>query len=121
MTMLNHFAEARAADEEAQQKKLDSPSLHFTLYQLAFLQNDTPAMAQQVVWAADKAGVEDLMLCYEAYRAAYSGRLIQALEISDKAAASARASGEKDPDQRWQSAHDVSSELSIMYASARLG
>ena len=59
---LNRLEEARATVEEAQAKKLDSPDLHFILYQLAFLQNDAAGMAQQVAWAAGKPGVEDVLL-----------------------------------------------------------
>ena len=58
---LNRLDEARATAAEAQAKKLDSPSLHFLLYQLAFLQNDAAGMAQQVTWAAGKSGREDVL------------------------------------------------------------
>jgi tetratricopeptide (TPR) repeat protein len=37
---LNRLEEARTTAEEAQKIKVDSPSLHFFLYQRAFLQND---------------------------------------------------------------------------------
>ena len=45
---LSRFREAEATAEEAQAKNLDSAWTHFELYLLAFLQNNEPAMAQQV-------------------------------------------------------------------------
>jgi serine/threonine protein kinase/Flp pilus assembly protein TadD len=93
---LNRLAEARATAAEAQAKKLDSPSLRFNLYMLAFLQNDAAGMAQQVDWTAGKPGVEDVLLANEADTAAYSGRLGKAREFSRRAVASAQHAGEKE-------------------------
>jgi tetratricopeptide (TPR) repeat protein/predicted Ser/Thr protein kinase len=88
--LLNRFAEARATNEDAQAKKLDSAFLHITVYELAFLQNDAEGMAQQVAWSAGKPGLEGLLLGYEADTAAYFGRLGSARELSRRAAASAK-------------------------------
>ena len=93
---LNRLDEARTAVEEAQAKKFDSPSLRFSLYQLAFLQNDAAGMAQQVAWAAGKPGAEDVLLSFEADTAAYVGRLGKAREFSRRAAASAERAGKKE-------------------------
>jgi hypothetical protein len=43
-----------------------SPELRGLPYLLAFLQNDAAGMAQQVAWAADKPGAEDVLLWLEA-------------------------------------------------------
>ena len=93
---LNRFDDARATIEEAQKKNLDSPSLHFSLYALAFLRNDTTAMGQQVAWSKGKAQVEDQLLAFEANTAAYFGRLAKARELSRQAVASAERGGGKD-------------------------
>jgi eukaryotic-like serine/threonine-protein kinase len=93
---LNRLEEARATAEEAQAKHLDSPLLRIGLYQLAFLQNDAPGMAQQVSWAAGKSGVEDVLLAREADTAAYSGRLEEARDFSRRAVASAERAEEKE-------------------------
>jgi len=93
---LNRLEEARATAEEAQAKQLDSPLLRIGLYQLAFLQNDTSGMAQQVTWAAGKSGVEDVLLAREADTAAYSGRLGEARDFSRRAVASAVRAEEKE-------------------------
>jgi eukaryotic-like serine/threonine-protein kinase len=93
---LNRLQEARATAEEAQAKNLDSPSLRFSLYLLAFLQNDAAAMAQQVAWSAGKPGVEDVLLGLEADTAAYSGRLAKAREFSRQAVVSAERAEQKE-------------------------
>jgi serine/threonine protein kinase len=93
---LNRLDEARTTAEEAQAKKLDSPYLRFSLYQLAFLQNDAAGMAQQAAWAAGKPGVEDVLLASQANTAAYSGRLAEAREFSRRAVASAERAEERE-------------------------
>jgi eukaryotic-like serine/threonine-protein kinase len=92
---LNRLDEARATVEETQVKKLDCIFLRFYVYQLAFLQNDTAGMAQQVEGAAGKP-FEDFLLSAEADTAAYSGRFRQARELSRRAIAAAeRAEGKE--------------------------
>jgi Flp pilus assembly protein TadD len=98
---LNNFAEARAAVEEAEAKKLDLPSLHLILYELAFLQNDAAGMAEQVAWSAGKPGVEDYFLAYEADTAAYSGRLRATREFSRRSVDSAERAGKKETASKY--------------------
>jgi tetratricopeptide (TPR) repeat protein len=93
---LNRLEEARATAEEAQAKNLDSPDLHVCLYQLAFLRNDAPGMAQEVTWAEGKPGVEGVLLVNEADTAAYSGHLQAARKLSRRAVASAERAEEKE-------------------------
>jgi serine/threonine protein kinase/Tfp pilus assembly protein PilF len=93
---LNRLEEVRATAEEAQEKKLDSSDLHFVLYRLAFLQNDTAGMAKQVSWSAGKPEEEDVLLANEADTAAYYGRLDKARNFSRQAAASAVRAEEKE-------------------------
>ncbi|MGB2886094.1 MAG: protein kinase [Candidatus Acidiferrales bacterium] len=93
---LNRLDEARATAEEAGAKKLDSQYLRFSLYQLAFLQNDEAGMAQQAAWAAGKPGVEDVLLATQANTAAYFGRLAEARDFSRRAVASAEREEEKE-------------------------
>ncbi len=94
--VLDRLNAARAAVDEARARQVDfdSPAIRTTLYALAFLQNDHEGMAQQLVWAAGKPGVEDVMLALEAGTTAYFGRLDKARELSRKAVTSAgRAEG----------------------------
>jgi tetratricopeptide (TPR) repeat protein len=94
--LLNRLEEVRAAAEEAQEKKLDSSNLHFALYQLAFLQNDTAGMAKQVSRSTGKPEEEGVLLANEADTAAYYGRLDKARNFSRQAATSAVRAEEKE-------------------------
>jgi eukaryotic-like serine/threonine-protein kinase len=93
---LNRFNEAGAAADEALSKNLDSLDLRIYLYLLAFLQNNSDSMAQQVSWASGKPGKENVMLYLQASTAAYSGKLAAAREFSRQAATSADRAGEKE-------------------------
>jgi DNA-binding winged helix-turn-helix (wHTH) protein len=86
---LNHLEEAESTIQEAQEKKLDSPSFHLLLYRIAFLQNDSSGMAQQEAWASGRPGAEDALLGLEADTESYFGRLEKARDLSDRAVESA--------------------------------
>jgi eukaryotic-like serine/threonine-protein kinase len=94
---VNRLSEARATAAEAQAKKLDTPFLHLLLYQLAFLQGDAAGMEQQVGWAADKQGVEGIMLDNESATAGYFGQLGKARRLSRRAVALAERALGKEP------------------------
>lgn len=93
---LNRFAEAQATIAEARAKNLDSPSLHFASYQLAFLQNDPAGMQRELAWAAGKSGIEDSLMDCEADAEAYVGKLQAARELSRRAMLAARQADEAD-------------------------
>ena len=101
-TSAGRLDEARATAEEAQSKKLDSPFLRIGMYQLAFLKNDSAAMAQHAAWAAGKAGVEDAMLAMEGDTEAYSGRVRRAEELTKQAVDSAVRADEKEVAASYQ-------------------
>lgn len=86
---LNRLQEAKSTILEAQARKLDSPTFHFHLYRLAFLQNDGSGMAQQAAWAAGKPGTEDVILELEADSTAYFGQLTKARDLLRRAVESA--------------------------------
>ena len=86
---LNRLEEARAAGAEAKTRNLDSNCLHNGLYVLAFLENDTAGMAQQVSWGTDKSVTDGELLNMSSDTAAYFGRLRDARELSSRAIASA--------------------------------
>jgi eukaryotic-like serine/threonine-protein kinase len=123
---LNLLAEARATAEQAEAKKLDSPVLHSSMYQLAFLQNDAPEMARQLAWSAGKAGIEDVLLSSEANTAAYFGRLRKAREFTLRAVQSAQRSDEKETaagyeaNLAWTEADVGNSERARQNAAAAL-
>jgi eukaryotic-like serine/threonine-protein kinase len=94
---LNRLEEARATAKEAQARNFDSPGLHFQLYMLAFLQNDSAGMKEQVDWASGKQPQEEKwMLADEAWTAAYSGQLRMARELWRRAEASVERTGTKE-------------------------
>jgi eukaryotic-like serine/threonine-protein kinase len=93
---VNRFDEAHSVALDAQAKKLDSGGIRSTLYTLAFLQNDTKGMDEQVAWAAGKPGIEDFMLAAASDTAAYSGRFHKAEEITRQASTSAVRADEKE-------------------------
>jgi eukaryotic-like serine/threonine-protein kinase len=93
---INRLDEAKAAYQIALQHKLRHPFFHVDLYSIAFLENDTAAMAQQVAWAEGQPGAEDEMLSLEADTAAYSGQLRDAREYSRRAMDSAERAEEKE-------------------------
>ena len=93
---VNRLEQARATAEDAFGNNLDIPQLHFNLYQVAFLKNDLPGMAQQVAWASGKPGKENIMLYLEAGTAAYAGKVVAARELSRQAVTSARRAGERE-------------------------
>ena len=93
---LNRVEEARAAVQEAHAKRVDSDGLHYKLYRIAFLKNDSSGMAQQVAWAKGRPGAEATLLAYEADTAAYSGQLRRARELSQHAVTLAEQAAEKE-------------------------
>jgi Tfp pilus assembly protein PilF len=93
--LLNRVDQAAAAAKEAHTKKMDS-SLGPVLYGIAFYQDDTTGMAQQVASAASITGDVDLLFALEADTAAYFGSLGKAREFSRQAANSAERAGQKE-------------------------
>jgi DNA-binding winged helix-turn-helix (wHTH) protein/tetratricopeptide (TPR) repeat protein len=95
-TALNRFGEAQSAAQQAFAKYPDYPPLRFSLYELAFVQNDPEGMKRQVLWSKGSPMAEAWMLELEANTAAYFGRLTQAREFSRHAIASAGRGNTKD-------------------------
>jgi eukaryotic-like serine/threonine-protein kinase len=92
----NRLSEAKALAGEAESKGLDSPELRHLLYVIAYLQKDTEGAEKQASWSVGQPGVEDLFLGDEAQRAAYSGKLEKARELSRRAVSSALRTDEKE-------------------------
>jgi eukaryotic-like serine/threonine-protein kinase len=82
---LNRVAEAKATHEQAVGRKLNSPFYLISLYQIAFLQNDAPGMAQELAKSAGVQGMDDTLRSMESDTAAYSGRLRNARNFSSEA------------------------------------
>jgi tetratricopeptide (TPR) repeat protein/predicted Ser/Thr protein kinase len=93
---LNRFDEANSAYRQALERKIYHHYYPASLYHLAFLQNDTAGMKQQVTLSADQLGVENTLLAYEADTVAYYGRLRESEELTRRAMESAERADEKE-------------------------
>ncbi|MGH9745704.1 MAG: protein kinase domain-containing protein [Candidatus Acidiferrales bacterium] len=98
----NRLDEAKSTYKEARTRNLDSAALHGNMYGLAFLEGDRAEMDRQVAWAAGKAGAEDLLLSNASDTEAYYGRNGKALELSRRAADSAKRNDQKETAALWQ-------------------
>ena len=96
-TSLNRLDEAKFAYEQAHERKLYNSFYPSALYQIAFLQNDTAGMAQQVETSIGQPSNEDQLLGLAADTAAYSGRLREAREFTRRAMDSAERAEGKEP------------------------
>src|SRR5208283_1265980 len=99
---LNRPDEAKAAFDKAIALKLDGPGLRLGRYQLAFFQNDEPAMQEQVAWFQDKPGVQDQMLTSQSDTEAFHGRLTKARELSRRAVEVAKRNDSQGSAAVWQ-------------------
>jgi tetratricopeptide (TPR) repeat protein len=86
---LNRRDEAKQVAQRALAHSLDVPPLHFVLYQIAFLENDTKGMEAQVAGFSGKPG-EESAFGIQASTEAYFGRLNKAREFSKSAVETAR-------------------------------
>jgi serine/threonine protein kinase len=93
---LNRIDEAKATYEQALERKMKSSYFNLPLYEIAFLQNDSAGMAQQLAASASDPGLEATLLANEADTTAYSGRLSAAREFSRQAVDSAEQGGNKE-------------------------
>ena len=94
---LNRLDVAKATYAQAEERKLYYPLLSLGMYELAFLENDSPEMAVHVAKVTGMPGWEDQMLALQADTAAYFGRLQEARDLSRRAMDSAQRAGKKDP------------------------
>ena len=102
-----------------QARNLDSLCLRKSLYRLAFLQNDSAGMVEQVTWSADKSELDDEMLGFEADTAAYSGQLAKTREIALRTVASAEMAKEKQMVARHEASMALTEALFGNAAEAR--
>jgi eukaryotic-like serine/threonine-protein kinase len=93
---LNRFDEANATYKKAYERKLYHYYYHSFLYRLAFMQNDSAGMKQQVTLSAGQPGVEETLMAYEAETAAYYGRLRESEDLIRRAMESAERAGGKE-------------------------
>ncbi len=94
---LGRLDEAKATVNDALAKKLDVSLFHFTLYQVAFVQNDPAAMARELsALSSSSPEMAALSLNIAAGTEAYFGRLAKARALVQRAVASQEGAGGKD-------------------------
>jgi len=98
---LQNFDETRRIIHEAQARKLDELLLHSALYAVAFNGSDSPAMAEQQQWFADKPEA-DFGLSLASDTEAYGGRRGKARALTMRAVNSAMRVGRKENGAIWQ-------------------
>lgn len=92
---LNRFGEAERAINQAHDQKLDNTAMRRTLYRLAFVQNDSATMQQQISWLTGKPD-EYLAHGWQSEIAAFMGQLRKSQELSDRAVEIAEGRDQKD-------------------------
>jgi serine/threonine protein kinase len=107
---LNRSDEAKATAQEAQAQHLDSPNIHVSLYQVAFLQHDAAGMEREAATLMGKPGFEDAMLLYQSQTAGYAGQFARKRELVRRAMDSATRADEKETaatDQAAAACHEA--------------
>ncbi len=99
---LNRPDDAKAMFEQALAHNLDSGSMRWQMYYLAFLRGDSAQMAQQLAWGVGKPGAEDPLLSAQSDTEAYYGRLTKARDYSRRAVDSATRADSKETAALWQ-------------------
>ena len=111
--------EAKATAQEAQARNLDTPIIHLSLYQIAFLQHDATGMEHEPAALMGKPGYEDTVLYNESDAAAYGGQLAKARELTHQAVDSAQRADEKETAADYQAESAVREALAGNLAVAR--
>lgn len=93
---LNRFSESHRTIQDAFDRKLDGEELHVHLYTLAFLAGDERRMAEQVAWSKGKPESIPRFLSLESDAEAYSGHLLKARQLNQRAVESAEHAGDKE-------------------------
>jgi eukaryotic-like serine/threonine-protein kinase len=100
---LQRFDEARQIIHEAQARKMmDDYPFHESLYALAFLGADSPAIAEQQQWFAGKPEYENFGLALASDTQAYGGHLGKARELGKRAVDAAIRADSKESGAIWQ-------------------
>ena len=82
--------------------KFEGDTLHWGVYQLAFLKGNAAEMERQLAWAAGKPGSEDILLSFQSDTEAYYGRLVKARDFSRRAVDAAVRNDSRETAALWQ-------------------
>ena len=98
---LQRFDDARQAIRDLQLKKRDDFAMHSTSYALAFLSNDSSAMAEQEKWLLGKPEYESFALALASDTEAYAGHLEESRKLTKRAVDSAIHADSKENGAIW--------------------
>ncbi|MGA2422334.1 MAG: hypothetical protein ABSG69_19835, partial [Candidatus Acidiferrum sp.] len=93
---VGRLEDAKAAARQAIEHHFDSTYLHYNLYLVDFLQNDTAGMGREAAAIAGNRDGEEVLFYYESDTAAYHGQFAQARALTRQAAVAASRAGEKE-------------------------
>jgi serine/threonine protein kinase/tetratricopeptide (TPR) repeat protein len=99
---MGQLDKAEATVLEAEKNNFAGETLHWFIYQMAFLKQDRAEMERQVGWASGKPGIEDALLSFQSDTEAYYGRLTQARDYSRRAVDAAVRSDARESAAMWQ-------------------
>jgi eukaryotic-like serine/threonine-protein kinase len=102
MLALGQVDQAATQFDKARALNLDSGTLHWWLYYLDCLRNDTAGMEQQLNVTAGRPGEEDPLLSAQADTEAYYGHLAKARDYSRRAVDSAIRADSKETAAQWR-------------------
>jgi eukaryotic-like serine/threonine-protein kinase len=97
---LQRFDDARKVTQQAQERHLSEPALHNDFYALAFLTQDSAAVAAQQQWFTGPE--ENLWLALASDTEAYAGHLRKARELTKQSVDSAVRGDSKEAGAIWQ-------------------
>jgi tetratricopeptide (TPR) repeat protein len=97
---LNRFPEAREVFERALEQKLSLTEFHTGLYQIAFINQDTPAMKRQLDWMGNQPD-QYVALDWQTQTDSFGGQLRRAREFSRSAVDLAASSNAKEVAARY--------------------
>ncbi|MBV9573365.1 MAG: protein kinase [Acidobacteriales bacterium] len=98
---LQRLADAKLAYAQAVDHKVNNPFLHGNRYGVAFLEDDTSEMQQQVAAVSGKPG-EDVLFSFASDTEAFHGRLAASRELSNRAIDSALRHDSPETAAAWQ-------------------
>ena len=93
---VGRLEDAKAAARQAIDRHFDSAYLHYNLYLVDFLQNDSAAMEREAAKIAGNPEGEDVLLYYQSDTAAYHGQFAQARALTRQAAAASSRADKKE-------------------------
>ncbi|HEV8485212.1 MAG TPA: protein kinase [Blastocatellia bacterium] len=115
---LNRFTEARDALTQALQQKLDTTTFHYLLYEIAFINNDTAGMQQQLDWASGKPD-EYVAFDWQTGAAAFAGQWRRAQAFSRRAIDAASRGDAKEVVARYEAEQALRDAVFRQFAPAK--